>query len=216
MLLCGSVLCPAQNTPPTLDDLLELTPEAPGSRERGASDERAGDLALQETVRRVLSSEQASGLFEQVVQEMEEASVRLGRQLNPGLQTQRLQKSVLEKLDQLIAAARRRSPGSQSSGSGSDGARGQDSGGAQMTRQSVGSGQTQVGASGSGHSGEFSPGSANDAGGDQSALEELRMEWGYLPKRLRDELSEGFRERFSPMYRALTEAYYRRLAEDDQ
>ena len=40
--------------------------------------------------------------------------------------------------------------------------------------------------------------------------------WGNLPPRLRDELLQGLEDRFSPLYRDLTELYYQRLAEDVQ
>lgn len=46
------------------------------------------------------------------------------------------------------------------------------------------------------------------------SMEELREgEWGNLPPRLRDELAESLGETFNPVYRSVTEAYYRRIAE---
>jgi hypothetical protein len=47
-------------------------------------------------------------------------------------------------------------------------------------------------------------------------MESVREGWGGLPPRLRDELSEGLGEEFSPVYESLTESYYRRLAEQMQ
>ena len=41
-------------------------------------------------------------------------------------------------------------------------------------------------------------------------------EWGNLPPRLRDELAESLSETFNPVYRAATEAFYRRIAELSQ
>lgn len=46
------------------------------------------------------------------------------------------------------------------------------------------------------------------------SMKDLREgEWGNLPPRLRDELSESLSETFNPVYRAATEAFYRRIAE---
>ena len=44
-------------------------------------------------------------------------------------------------------------------------------------------------------------------------MQDLREgEWGNLPPRMRDELSESLGESFNPVYRAMTEAFYRRIA----
>lgn len=46
------------------------------------------------------------------------------------------------------------------------------------------------------------------------SMKDLREgEWGNLPPRLRDELAESLSETFNPVYRAATEAFYRRIAE---
>lgn len=46
------------------------------------------------------------------------------------------------------------------------------------------------------------------------SMKDLREgEWGNLPPRLRDELAESLSESFNPVYRAATEAFYRRIAE---
>ena len=48
-------------------------------------------------------------------------------------------------------------------------------------------------------------------------MKDLREgEWGNLPPRLRDELAESLSEQFNPVYRAATEAFYRRIAELSQ
>ena len=48
-------------------------------------------------------------------------------------------------------------------------------------------------------------------------MKDLREgEWGNLPPRLRDELAESLSETFNPVYRAATEAFYRRIAELSQ
>ncbi|MEM8739616.1 MAG: hypothetical protein AAGG38_14230, partial [Planctomycetota bacterium] len=62
--------------------------------------------------------------------------------------------------------------------------------------------------------GGFSPGQVGPVAPGSGPMEEVRREWGDLPARLRDELSNGLDEPYSPVYRDLTEAYYRRLAEE--
>ena len=47
-----------------------------------------------------------------------------------------------------------------------------------------------------------------------SALDEGRSEWGRLPQRIREIMSQSRRDRISALYQKATEAYYRRMAED--
>ena len=53
--------------------------------------------------------------------------------------------------------------------------------------------------------------------GDEAAsgaLLEGRSEWGHLPRRVREIMSQARRDPVSAMYQQATEAYYRRMAED--
>ena len=47
-------------------------------------------------------------------------------------------------------------------------------------------------------------------------MEATRSEWGNLPPRVREELSQGLHEPFSPIYKEMTEAYYKRLAQESK
>ena len=47
----------------------------------------------------------------------------------------------------------------------------------------------------------------------EGVLEEGRSEWGSLPRRVREIMSQARRDRVSALYQQATEAYYRRLAE---
>jgi hypothetical protein len=58
------------------------------------------------------------------------------------------------------------------------------------------------------------PGGAIAGGTPTTPLEEAKANWGNLPPRVRDELIEGIGEKFSPVYREMTESYYKRLAEE--
>ena len=60
-------------------------------------------------------------------------------------------------------------------------------------------------------------GSRGDVRNEELSMKDLREgEWGNLPPRLRDELAESLSETFNPVYRAATEAFYRRIAEMSQ
>ncbi len=213
---------------PSLDELLDLggqpEPTEPDAShdpavetERPAADPDALDVS--EQTERLLSGQEASDVLEQALVEMTEVSQRLGRRFDPGLETQRMQEAILDKLNQVIEAAKQQQMqgGGGGSGSGGEASQRRSMSGSQIAGQQSGqaqSGGQQGGAEGSSaHAGGASPGQVRD-GGEDRPLESLRSEWGGLPPRLRDELSEGLSERFSPVYRDLTEAYYRRLAEE--
>ena len=60
-------------------------------------------------------------------------------------------------------------------------------------------------------------GSRGSVRNEELSMKDLREgEWGNLPPRLRDELAESLSEQFNPVYRAATEAFYRRIAELSQ
>ncbi len=199
---------------PTLDELLDI--EAPGERDSGAS-----SIELDPAVQKKLTGEQAADAFQQAVDEMDTVSLRLGRAYDPGLETQRMQEQIIARLDQVIESAREQSQ-SQSGGGGSGGSadaqpRDEDAGSEQLADQNQSEAVSAEGSQTSRSTGENRGGPSSGQVGSVSprdgSFEELRKEWGNLPPRLRNELTEGMREPFSPIYRTLTEAYYRRLAE---
>jgi len=147
---------------------------------------------------------------------MDDVSKRLAEAHDPSVRTQRVQEQIIKKIEQMIAAAKQQQQQSSSSSSSQQQQqqRQEDAGTAQMQSQSQSqstSGQPQGNEA---HKGGVSPGSVSSVGDTQQPIEELKREWGQLPPRLRDELTEGIGERFSPVYRLMTEAYYRRLAEE--
>ncbi len=218
--LCAGALTSAQADQPTLDELLNLAPaDESATTETGNTGEVNPDEGedLAGSVEQALSASAAADAFEQAVLEMDQVSRRLGRSYDPGIQTQRMQESILRKLDRVIESARQQQPPS-GGGSGSSGKpRDQDSGGEQVAKQgSSASGQDQPQDGGQQAStGGASSGSPQDPTLQDKPIEQLRREWGVLPPRLRDELSEGLRERFSPLYRRMTEDYYKALAEQE-
>jgi hypothetical protein len=223
--VCMSSAAVAQQ--PSLDDLLDLAPPA-GDTTQPPDDE----VSLDSDVARMLTDEKPADVLEQAIVEMDTVSQRLGRDLDAGLITQRQQEEILAKLDRVIAAAKEQQNsggGGGSSGSSQGQAQGQQSGSAGNVGQGQGGSQGQNQGQGEGEGegqGQGQNGEGQQAGtqggggagarsGDANQpIEEQRSEWGNLPPRLRDQLLEGTREKFSPVYRDLTEQYYKRLAEE--
>ena len=205
---------------PSLDELLNLEP-AP-SQQAEDSQPSGEKVDLEASVRDRLEGRDAPGdAFKQAVLEMDRVSVRLGRAYDPGIETQRMQASILRKLDQVIAQAKQQQSSSSSGGSGSSSGSSNPSNqdnaqGAQASASA--SASSSAGAAGSsastGSSGTSDAASAKPH--DQLSIQELRDQWGSLPPRLRDELSQGLNEHFSSVYRVLTQRYYQRLAEEQE
>lgn len=199
----------------TLDELLQIPGPAPSRPAAPAG----GDTGLTDKVEEALSAREAQDAFAQAVREMRVVSERLGGGLDPGIDTQRMQEAILAKLDQVIDAAQQQQKQQQQSGqsSGQASAQPPDQGsdqnqGQSGAQQTGGEAQAQTGAAGNrgGVKNPQDPGQAEAAG----PIAENRQEWGNLPARLREQLLQGLEERFSPVYQDLTEAYYRRLAEE--
>jgi hypothetical protein len=215
--LCIVNLAMGQADQPTLDDLLDLSPSKPAVIDQSPdpSNTMEPDEDFTESVERALSASDAADVFEQAIDEMDFVSRRLGRTLDPGVETQRMQESILRKLDQVIKSAKNQSSGG---GGGSGEPRDQDQGSSKLEpqQQSPGNGQDPSLASGQqASSGAAGSGTPDKPEGQDTPIEQLRKEWGVLPPRVREELSDGLRERFSPLYRRMTEAYYKALAEQE-
>ncbi|MEM6460143.1 MAG: hypothetical protein AAF710_12210, partial [Planctomycetota bacterium] len=136
-----------------------------------------------------------------------------------------MQESILARLDQMIEAAERQeaSSSSSSSGGGSSGSSSNQDSAAENAGQTPTPGGQQPGPgqqageasrSAGENAGEFSPGQVGAVEPGQGVLDETRREWGNLPPRLREALTDGLDEPYSPVYRDETEGYYRALAEE--
>lgn len=170
----------AQNDQPSLDELLQLmpSPRSTPNRENIPTDQSTPQ-DIQADVLQQLSERQPGDVFGQAVQEMDQVADRMGRDLDAGLETQRLQESILSKLDQVIAAAKEAglsaSSGSGGAGSSRGQAQQQDTGSALNAAQQGGQsqgGSQDTGASGSGSSGAQSAAAQHDQGAlnDHSTL----------------------------------------------
>ena len=185
---------------PTLDELL-------GLEEGDAS--RVDDQA--EAIREVLSPRQAGEALGQAIDLMDRVAQRLEQSGDLSLSTQRLQEDILRKLDQVIESAQN----NQQSGGSSSNAQSSSSGNQQQPDQQQQNAQSgQQSSPGSESGPEQMPGGTSAAQpGDAPAPD--GVSWGALPQRIRDALSQGISDRYSELYRSITEDYYRALAEDE-
>lgn len=202
----------AANPLPDLDDLLNIPresrpapkpdPAAPGSPPADADPMKA-------ELERRLSGRQVEENFLQAVTMMSDAAKRLGGAGDAGLTTQRVQDEIVRRLDQVIEAARANQQ--QQSKSKSSSSQQQQQQQQRPTPQQQAKQQNQPGKDD--NQGEVNP-PAPQSGKVKELIESSAASWGALPQRVRDALLQGSGDRFSSLYQALTEEYYRRLAEE--
>ncbi|MEM7682681.1 MAG: hypothetical protein AAF288_12050 [Planctomycetota bacterium] len=212
---------PPPDAPPEVGAPPDVPPDAPPqpNADPDAADpepERPFDPDdLDPELARELTGAQAADVFARAVEDMGDVAVRLGRSYDPGLDTQREQQRIIDRLE--VLARRIEQPSGDPSGEpqpgearppepgGSPPAPGQQPGAQPGQAQAAGAANDPQGA-------QASPGTVQ--GTPPVALEDLRQgAWGNLPPRLRNQLAESFDEPFSSPYRRLTEQYYLRLAE---
>ena len=200
---------PKDEALPSLDELLGLAEDD--------SETSAAEQARQESdeeLQRRLSEEDLRDLFSQALEKMALSAHLLEVDFESGLATQRAQQDVLAKLDQLIDRARELSSQHSSSCSGCS-----------QCSSKAGSAQRKPGSKPGSQPGDNrSSGPAQDSqatdappgreGDINTVLEETGTEWGHLPARVRQMLKQGRGDYKSPLYRKLTEEYYKRLAEE--
>ncbi|MBL4591942.1 MAG: hypothetical protein JKY96_08285 [Phycisphaerales bacterium] len=199
-LLAGASL--GDDPLPTLDDLLGITDSSTTS-----TGENTSDNQNTEELDRALSQQEAGEAFAQAVTLMDQVAKQIGDDSDLGLDTQRIQQSILDKLDKVIESANS-NPGSSGSPSSSQ----QSADQAQPDQQQ--SQQQSPDPSGTGDQQSTPPGLQEGELADAPAPGAAG--WGSLPKRIRDTLTQGLNDTYSELYRTLTEEYYRALAEDNK
>lgn len=191
---------------PSLDDLLGL-PGSPKDKKPDASNPELDPDQLK--LDRALDAQKISEMFEQAVAQMADAAKLMKDAHNVGVATQRVQEEIIIKLDKLIEEAENQQSSSSSSSSQQQQPQQQKS----QQPQQPQDGQNQ------GNQGE-SKGARTPPGGQSAKLDaridSLAAAWGALPTRLRDALMQGAGDTYSSLYESLTEAYYRRLAEQNK
>lgn len=200
-------------------------------------DDEAGPELTRDLERR-LSGEEAATQFAQAIQEMAEVAIRLDEENDPGIDTQRMQDEIILKLEQIISSAEKQKqqqqqqqqqgqPGpprqadqggqpkpGQQQGQQQNQQPGQQAGQQQAQGKKPGDGEQQADLRNPNATESGDQGSRGSVRNEELTMQELRDgEWGNLPPRLRDELAESLSETFNPVYRAATEAFYRRIAE---
>ena len=161
---------------------------------------------------RQATGQEESGLMGRIMSLMSEAAGHLKRDFDPGQDTQRVQREIIERLDEAIAAAqRRRSRGSGQQQQTSDKRRAPNKSDRQKQDQQPGDADAPP------------EDAASAKGQDQAAkstatgrLREFRRGWGNLPQRDRDEVLQGIDEDILEKSRRLIENYFRALAEDQE
>ena len=219
---------PADAPPPSLDEALGI-----GNGERADQP----PSAIEES----LSGAKPRDILQSALDDMARSAELLDSR-EAGLPTRRAQQSVVRKLDELIATARRMQQQQQQQQQQAG-----QSGGAQQRRSRQG-GQQQDGQSGEEpgqdeprpgsddqsrrragdrdgagrpqgqrtDSGAQEPPEAVDPTDEMAQFDESRAEWGRLPPRVREAVRQGLRDPMSAAYRRLTQDYYRRLAEEQR
>lgn len=205
-------LAPQQGEP-TLDDLdallgikpdgdVEALPEDPAA---AAERERVEKTELE----RALTGQEVRDQLVQAIQQMQETADRLAALQDTGLATQRLQQEVITKLEQLIKEVEQQSKSSSSSSQQQQqqGQKPQQQSQQQQSNQSQGT-ESQQG----GEAENVPPPRQREE--LRSLLDTSGAAWGSLPAHYRDGLQQARDQYVSEIYQRLTEAYYRKLAEE--
>ena len=218
-------------TPPptkTLDELLGIA---------GSGGEKAAQAQQKERLEQGLQESSLQDLADAAMADMKLAQQLFDKDRDLGMGTQRVQAQALSRLDALIEAAVKfeKSPAGKSkpskskkdtseSGSskkpGGDETKDEANAGnkdkSDTAKNADGTSKETAQRNNNGNPGdEINPPEFMDAQAQgESEIDESRTEWGHLPKRIREIMSQSRRDRISALYQKATEAYYRRMAEE--
>ena len=198
---------------PSLDEALGLTKPGEGGENKAPTRDQT---ALEEQ----LSPEQLQDQIAQAVKLMGDAATRVTDAKDVGVETQRMQEEILQKLDKIIEDAKRQQQQQQQKQQQQQ----QDQQQQQQDQQSEPKDaqgkptdpKQQTGAdkqAGNG-SGDKRGVTNTDPDGKLKPVLSGSATWGNLPPKAREQLMQGYGDTFSSMYRRMTEAYYKRLAEE--
>jgi hypothetical protein len=189
---------------PSLDELLGTTEEA--GKESGAKPARE-TVGLKEK----LSPEELRDEFEQAVRLMGDTAARLEQRGDTGLETQRLQEDILRKLRKIVEEAKRQQQQQQQQQRQQQQQQQQQNQSPQNQSRPQSREQQSQEQAGDPDRAQERPG---ERGGNPGQALSGPSTWGDLPPHVREALTQGLGDRFSAMYRRMTEEYYRRLAEE--
>jgi hypothetical protein len=205
----------AEPAPPSLDDLLGIE-EDEDTGEASAAEAAAREQ--RERLERALAERELKDLFTQAIADMSISADLLDESFDAGLGTQRVQETILSRLETLLEQARKmqnQQSSSQSSSSSSRSEQQQEQNPGQRSNQQS---QTTPGSQRQDQPGDSQEGEPPPVQDEvvNPMIEETRTEWGNLPEREREMMRQGSREKYSSLYERLTQEYYRRLAEDNR
>lgn len=199
---------PAQPQPePSLDDLLNLPKEKPArdAAPTGPAPDKVGPPGETSELDRKLADEGEGDDFQQAVRLIDSSAQRLVAK-DASVETQRLQDLAIKKLDKLIAdAQKQQKQGGKSKPKPQQNQQQQQQ---QQQQQSQANSRPQPSAQAGVPSVPRQDGPLTPPPPSASAS------WGNLPEHVRQSLMQGSSDRFSSIYRAMTERYYQRLAEE--
>lgn len=193
---------PTEEPLPDLDELLGLPGEGDADAPPVISPE---DLELE----RALDAQTVSEMFQQAIQQMADAATLLRESHSAGPATQRVQEEIIRKLEKLIEEAEKQQSQSSSSSSSQQQQQQQQ----QQQPQQPQANESQQTNQGDNRDERLPPGGqeARLAG----EIDAMAAAWGALPARIREALLQGAGDTYSSLYESMTEAYYRRLAEQN-
>lgn len=163
---------------------------------------------------RQLRDEAPGDDFAQAVLLMGQVAGRLERDKDTGLATQRMQEEAMRRLDKLISDAKKQrqqqkqKQKQKQQQSQQDQPQNQQQKSQQKGQTSESQQQNQD------NRGDVMDPAQRRGGSLRQVSPGGTAAWGSLPEHVRSSLMQGFSDQFSSMYQSMTEAYYRRLAED--
>ena len=204
-----------KDKPSSLDDLLGIDED---QKEKSGAEAAAKDA--DEELKRRLNEKEIANTFSLAVEKMAISAELLDVRFDTGLGTQRVQEEIIKRLEDLINQAKKNQSSRRSSSSSSSQQQQQQQ--QQNQQQNPGQQRTQNQPQrDEGNQRRDNPSDSREGdppplqeGDINTALEESQAEWGNLPPRVRDQLLQGRREKFSSLYERLTQEYYKRLAEE--
>jgi hypothetical protein len=220
---------PVATPPKTLDELLGIS---------GSGGEKAAQAQQNEKLERGLNEKSLHDLAEAAIQDMRLAQQLVSQDHDLGVGTQRVQAQALSRLDALIEAAVKfeKSSTKKSSKSKSQNKKSESQSGSQKSQDgeknesddAISSAEKQANKNKDGNQNKDGSQNQGEQSGDKinppdfedaqsladTDMQEGRAEWGHLPLRIREIMSQSRRDRISALYQKATEAYYRRMAED--
>ncbi len=197
--------------PPTLDDLLGIEEDDSGE---GAAE--TAERQQQQELEQRLGEQRMADAFEGAIEQMQLSAELLDEKFDAGLGTQRVQEEILAGLDTLIDEAKKNQNQSAAQSMTQQQQQQQRNPGRQNQQQRDQQNQNPSEQERNQNPSDTTEGDPppRQEGDLNTMLDETRAEWGSLPARIREQLLQGRREKFSSLYDRMTREYYRRLAED--